>query len=165
MDTLLKIHDHSHAYFQYTGERQTAVKELQRLRQQKWFQFHMIYYNKLLASFDPFVQHYIQYNGVFHAHHLPAHVYDQPKAHDSTLSVRKLKLDQDTFKHMQIPEDYLLYLKNMSIDEKRERIRRREAARNDTLKEMKYLSYRFSPKEHEYCHAVGWSEETKDALD
>jgi hypothetical protein len=56
----------SQAYFQYTGERRTALDELDRQRRRRALEFHHIFWNKLLmARFDPLIQQYVRHNGVF----------------------------------------------------------------------------------------------------
>jgi hypothetical protein len=69
----------SQAYFQYTGERQKALKELDRQRRRRALEFHHIFWNKLLmARFDPLIQQYVRHNGIFRAYHIPADVYQTP---------------------------------------------------------------------------------------
>lgn len=70
----------SHAYFQYTGDRQKAVQVLEQWRKRRNIEFHHLYWKRLFfTTLSLPVQGYIMWNGVFRASGLPEEVADWPE--------------------------------------------------------------------------------------
>jgi hypothetical protein len=149
----------SHAYFQYTGERQQAMQELERQRRRRMLEFHHIFWDKLLMQqFDPLIQAYVRHNGVFRACNLPVEVYDAPErfgifstpATDPSIATETAATDDAAY---YVP-DWTLHLQEMNAAAIRAEIDDCIREKQHLLKEAEYVAYHLSQKQYAYVHAV-----------
>ena len=159
----------SQAYFQYTGERQKALEELDRQRRRRSLEFHYIFWNKLMmARFDPLIQQYVRHNGVFRAYHIPAEIIIAP---DTILP--KVPMDKNATtdasatpavaeaRHYQPPQDHARILKNMDVDRI---IKDRDIAaqeRRTLLKEAEYIYYELTGRQYLLCTTTYTNEDDR----
>jgi len=149
----------AHGYFQYTGERQKAVDELQRLRQRRNLEFHMIFWDKMLMSqFDVFVQAYVRHNGILRAYHLPAEVYQKPEKFGIGLSsalpgngTTAEEAAQDE-RHYIGYIDYAEHLSKLDVEHVKAEIEFFEQEKCALLDEAEYMAWALSCKQYDYIH-------------
>ncbi|KAL1609942.1 hypothetical protein SLS60_001607 [Paraconiothyrium brasiliense] len=158
----------SHAYFQYTGERQKAMKELERQRRRRMLEFHHIFWDKMLMQqFDPLIQGYIRHNGVFRAYNLPAEVFDAPEnfgilstpATDTSASMDATATENAAY-YIAAP-DWTQHLKAMNQDSIQAEIDDCERERHALLKEAEYMAYQLSQKQYAFVHSTHPNEDDK----
>lgn len=158
----------SHAYFQYTGERQKGLEELERQRRRRMLEFHHIFWDKMLMQqFDPLMQGYIRHNGVFRAYNLPSEVYDAPEkfgilsAPAPASDTNATGAQATSVAYYAAAPDWAEHLKSLNADyiraEVEENLRKKEAL----LKEAEYMAYFVSQKQYAYAHSPPSDEEDK----
>lgn len=162
----------SHAYFQYTGERQKAMEVLEQQRQRRTLEFHHLFWDKLLmAKFDLPIQQYVRHNGIFRAYHLPAEVYDAPEkfglsppatteSNATTESPGAAEKTPDDRYYTAAP-DHAQHLRNLSIESIQNEVKGCEREKQAALKEAAYMAYEISRKQYEFCHADFPTEEDR----
>ncbi|KAF2678421.1 hypothetical protein K458DRAFT_423120 [Lentithecium fluviatile CBS 122367] len=161
----------SEAYFQYTGERQKALKELERQRRRRSLEFHHIFWNKLLmAKFDPMIQQYVRHNGIFRAYHLPAEVYEAPdkygiaskptaeKGESITASATATENDGRFYK---VAKDHLENLEALDVEGTKRDVEACRQERQMLLKEAEYMYHELTRRQHLFCTTVHTCEDDK----
>ncbi|KAJ4305453.1 hypothetical protein N0V90_000984 [Kalmusia sp. IMI 367209] len=156
----------SHAYFQYTGERQKALEELDRQRRRRTLEFYYIFWDKLLmAKFDPFIQGYVRHNGIFRTYHLPAEVYDAPEKYGiSSIAATEGSGATDAPENAAyyiVAPDYTQHLKAMDVNAIQAEIEGSEREKVALLKEAEYMAHELSKKQYDFVHSAHLSEEDR----
>lgn len=160
----------SHGYFQYTGERQKALEELNRQRRRRTLEFFHIFWDKILmAKLDPPIQQYVRHNGIFRAYQLPEEVYEEPekfgifsttKAEDSATDAASTETTPETGYYV-VALDHADHLKNLNVDDIYRQIDDCERQKQENLKEADWMVHELSRRQEEFCHTTFTSEDEK----
>jgi hypothetical protein len=149
----------SHVYFQYTGERQKALEELDRQRRRRMLEFHHIFWDKMLMQrFNPLVQAYIRHNAIFRAYHLPAELLDQPDQFvvlptpTTRASVSADQAAENAAYYVAAP-NWSDHLKALDVDTIEAEIEDYERDKIALSKEAEYMAYHLTVKQYEFVHA------------
>ncbi|KAF2445014.1 hypothetical protein P171DRAFT_387697 [Karstenula rhodostoma CBS 690.94] len=158
----------SHAYLQYTGERQKAMEELERQRRRRMLEFHHIFWDKMLMQqFDPLIQGYIRHNGIFRAYNLPSEVFDAPEkfgifsapAADTSTATDPAAPENAAY-YIPAP-DWTQHLQAMNMDSIQAEIDDCMREKHALLREAEFVAYHLSQKQYAYVHSAHPNEDDK----
>ncbi|EUC49246.1 hypothetical protein COCMIDRAFT_85199 [Bipolaris oryzae ATCC 44560] len=155
----------SHAYLQYTGERQKAYRLLEARRKRRSLEFWAIFWDKeLMAKLSPIMQQYVRHNGVWYTQLLPDNAFEQTE--DEVESVETTAAAQTT-QQVANPEpvaqtpdppfylepvDYTADLAQINVESTLARIQEMQVERQILLEEAHYLLSLNAHQRYEYCH-------------
>lgn len=149
----------AHGYLQFTGERQTAYKSLERRLQTRSLEFwHLFWAKQSMARFNPLVQLYIRHNALWYAQQLPSSTFDQADALDPDLTDDRPANNPDSAyahddqSYYLPPFDYAEDLKYISVDATHAKISEHEADIAALLKESEFILFISAHRQHAYCH-------------
>ncbi|PSN67280.1 hypothetical protein BS50DRAFT_634665 [Corynespora cassiicola Philippines] len=151
----------AHAWFQYTGERQTAIRELKDQLALRSLVFHSVFWNKaLMARFDPLVQQYVRHNGVFYNYLLPARFYSNPEEYvkaragikQESLAVPK------KYKKLADAPDPVAEMKSMSCEKVEAEIQHKRYEMRALMANIEFLTHKRAVKVHELAHSEDMTE-------
>ncbi|KAL5399861.1 hypothetical protein PMIN03_012608 [Paraphaeosphaeria minitans] len=152
----------SHAYFQYTGERQKAMEELDRQRRRRMLEIHHIFWDKMLMqNFDPLIQGYIRHNGVFRAYNLPAEVYDAPErfgilsapAAEHSSAATDPAAPENAAYYIPAP-DWTQHLQALDAASVQSEINDCVRKRHALLREADFVAHHLSQKQYAFVHSA-----------
>ena len=159
----------SHAYLQYTGERQKAYRLLEARRKRRSLEFWAIFWDKeLMAKLSPIMQQYVRHNGVWYTQLLPDNAFEQTEddldSVDTTATVQttqqvaNVEIQQQPVEQTPDPPfylepvDYTADLAQINVETTLSRIQEMQVERQILLEEAHYLLSLNAHQRYEYCH-------------